>query len=126
MTLYSNRQLLTAKQVLYSLELVSRNMPLAYCSPRPVAEISSWSIWIFPGNMPPAYRPPSKYFRTVTIAHIYAERKKHCIRSELLPVKRTVKKYKFSLVDSHCSVGLFYAAIYILCFSIGVKMPRLR
>ena len=45
---------------------------------------------------------------------------------ELLPVKRTVKKYKFSLVDSHCSVGLFYAAIYILCFSIGVKMPRLR
>ena len=35
---------------------------------------------------------------------------------ELLPVKRTVKKYKFSLVYSHCSVGLFYAAIYIVFF----------
>ena len=35
---------------------------------------------------------------------------------ELLPVKRIVKKYKFSLVDSHCSVGLFYAAIYIVFF----------
>ena len=45
------------------------------------------------------------------------EEKEQLLQAELLPVKRTVKKYKFSLVDSHCSVGLFLCGhIHIVFF----------
>ena len=42
------------------------------------------------------------------------------------PVKRTVKKYKISLVSSRALLAAFYAARQSVCFSIGVRMPRLR
>ena len=42
------------------------------------------------------------------------------------PVKRTVKKYKISLVSSRALLAAFYAARQSVCFSIGVSTPRLR
>ena len=46
--------------------------------------------------------------------------------SEPHPVKRTVKKYKISLVSSRALLAAFYAARQSVCFSIGVRTPRLR
>ena len=45
---------------------------------------------------------------------------------ELLPVKRTVKKYKIFPASSHALLAAFYAARDSWCFSIGVKTPKLR
>ena len=42
------------------------------------------------------------------------------------PVKRTVTKYKISLVSSRALLAAFYAARQSVCFSIGVSTPRLR
>ena len=41
-------------------------------------------------------------------------------------VKRTVKKYKVFLANSHSLLAAFYAARQSVCFSIGVRTPRLR
>ena len=46
---------------------------------------------------------------------------------ELLPVKRTVKKYKvFPASSLYVLLAAFYAARYSSCFSIGVSTPRFR
>ena len=42
------------------------------------------------------------------------------------PVKRTVKKYKVFLGQQRRLLSTFYAARYRLCFSNGVKTPKLR
>ena len=42
------------------------------------------------------------------------------------PVKRTVKKYKVFPVSSQALLAVFYAARQSVCFSIGVRTPRLR
>ena len=42
------------------------------------------------------------------------------------PVKRTEKKYKISPVSSRALLTVFYAARQSVCFSIGVRTPRLR
>ena len=42
------------------------------------------------------------------------------------PVKRTEKKYKISPVSSRALLAVFYAARQSVCFSIGVRTPRLR
>ena len=47
-------------------------------------------------------------------------------RSEPLPVKRTVKKYKVFLASSQALLATFYAAKHNSCFSIGVNTPKLR
>ena len=44
---------------------------------------------------------------------------------EPLPVKRTIKNYKISLAGRFVCRS-FYAAKYKVCFSIGVRIPRLR
>ena len=41
-------------------------------------------------------------------------------------VKRTVKKYKVFPVSSQVLLAVFYAARQSVCFSIGVRTPRLR
>lgn len=46
-------------------------------------------------------------------------------QSELLPVKRTVKKYKVFPASSHELLAAFYAARDSWRFSIGVNTPRL-
>lgn len=42
------------------------------------------------------------------------------------PVKRTEKKYKVFPASSHSLLAAFYAARQSVCFSIGVRTPRLR
>ena len=42
------------------------------------------------------------------------------------PVKRTEKKYKVFPASSHLLLAAFYAARQSVCFSIGVRTPRLR
>ena len=42
------------------------------------------------------------------------------------PVKRTEKKYKVFPTSSHSLLAAFYAARQSVCFSIGVRTPRLR
>ena len=42
---------------------------------------------------------------------------------ELLPVKWTVKKYKTFSGQQLWLLAAFYAAMYCICFSPGVKMP---
>ena len=46
--------------------------------------------------------------------------------SEPHRVKRTEKKYKISPVSSRALLTVFYAARQSVCFSIGVRTPRLR
>ena len=46
--------------------------------------------------------------------------------SEPHPVKRTEKKYKVFPASSHSLLAAFYAARQSVCFSIGVRTPRLR
>ena len=47
-------------------------------------------------------------------------------KSEPHPVKRTEKKYKVFPASSHSLLAAFYAARQSVCFSIGVRTPRLR
>ena len=42
------------------------------------------------------------------------------------PVKRTEKKYKVFPASSHSLLAAFYVARQSVCFSIGVRTPRLR
>ena len=48
------------------------------------------------------------------------------MRHEPHPVKRTEKKYKVFPASSHSLLAAFYAARQSVCFSIGVRTPRLR
>lgn len=48
------------------------------------------------------------------------------ITPEPHPVKRTEKKYKVFPASSHSLLAAFYAARQSVCFSIGVRTPRLR
>ena len=52
--------------------------------------------------------------------------RKQCWKFEPHPVKRTEKKYKVFLASSHSLLAAFYAARQSMCFSIGVRTPRLR
>ena len=52
--------------------------------------------------------------------------KQLCKQAEPHPVKRTVKKYKVFPVSSQALLAVFYAARQSVCFSIGVRTPRLR
>ena len=52
--------------------------------------------------------------------------KKQLEHIEPHPVKRTEKKYKVFPASSHSLLAAFYAARQSVCFSIGVRTPRLR
>ena len=54
----------------------------------------------------------------------YARR--DAVQYEPHPVKRTEKKYKVFPASSHSLLAAFYAARQSVCFSIGVRTPRLR
>lgn len=45
---------------------------------------------------------------------------------DMLPVKRTVKKYEIFPAGSQVLLAAFYAARHNSCFSIGVITPKLR
>ena len=51
---------------------------------------------------------------------------KQRVENEPHPVKRTEKKYKVFPASSHSLLAAFYAARQSVCFSIGVRTPRLR
>ena len=51
---------------------------------------------------------------------------REALMSEPHPVKRTEKKYKVFPASSHSLLAAFYAARQSVCFSIGVRTPRLR
>lgn len=58
--------------------------------------------------------------------YAYQELKKQLEQVEPHPVKRTEKKYKVFPASSHSLLAAFYAARQSVCFSIGVRTPRLR
>lgn len=48
------------------------------------------------------------------------------MNNDMLPVKRTVKKYEIFPAGSQVLLAAFYAARHNSCFSIGVITPKLR
>ena len=57
---------------------------------------------------------------------IWEEYEKGVIGNDMLPVKRTVKKYEIFPAGSQVLLAAFYAARHNSCFSIGVITPKLR
>ena len=51
---------------------------------------------------------------------------KAAVRTELLPVKRTEKKYIIFPASNQPLLAVFHAARHNSCFSMGVSTPKLR